>query len=125
MTLPKKSSSKKRHKKSYDEEADDDDDDGVGHVRAPRDNGGGGGHRTSSKASEFFRLYVLDWRTLAAVFVPAAFCLVFPVYWLLVCPRVWAAYPDLHRPDVWIVAYWVFAAVVWAIFLIICFYRSR
>ena len=36
---------------------------------------------SSSVASEFFRLYVLDWRTLAAVAVPAGFCLLFAPYW--------------------------------------------
>ncbi len=75
--------------------------------------------------SEFFRLYVLDWRTLAALAVPAAFCLAFPVYWLALAPRVWTGYPGLHRPREWLLAYWVFAAVVWSAFLVVCFYRSR
>ncbi len=87
--------------------------------------GGEGGGSRGRFLLEFFRLHVLDWRTLAALAVPAAFCLAFPVYWLVLAPRVWAGDPQLRRPQTWLIGYWAFAAAVWGVFLVVCFYRSR
>ena len=63
--------------------------------------------------ADFVRHYVLDWHVLWALSVPAAFAALFPLYWLVVCPRVWAARPDLDQPGSWLLGYWLFACVIW------------
>ena len=105
---------------------------------------------TGVKVCDFVRVYVFDWHVLSALAVPLLFSALFPVYWMLICPKIWQKHPgkegvrprscfpammhgfvkptpfaDLYDPRSWLIAYWLFASLVWIIFLGICFFRTR
>lgn len=78
-----------------------------------------------SQICEFVQVYLLDWPVLSVLLVPLLFSLLFPVYWLIICPQIWEENPDLFRPRTWLIAYWAFAFIVWILFLAICFLKSK
>ena len=45
------------------------------------------------KVCDFVRVYVFDWHVLSALAVPLLFSALFPVYWMLICPRIWQKHP--------------------------------
>ena len=34
-------------------------------------------------------------------------------------------FADLYDPRSWLISYWLFASLIWIIFLAICFFRTR
>ena len=45
------------------------------------------------KVCDFVRVYVFDWHVLSALAVPLLFSALFPVYWMLICPKIWQKHP--------------------------------
>ena len=74
---------------------------------------------------EFVRIYVFDWHVLSALAVPVIFSIFFPIYWFVICPQVWTDYPEYYEPRSFLIGYWMFALMVWLVFLAICFYKTR
>ena len=70
--------------------------------------------------NEFLRIYVFDRHVLPALVIPLVSSLLFPLYWFVACPAVWAQYPWAFRPRTWLVAYWLVASVVWFVSLAVC-----
>ena len=73
--------------------------------------------------NEFLRIYVFDRHVLPALAIPLVFTLLFPLYWFVACPAVWAEWPELlalTRPRTWLVAYWLVASLVWFVSLAVC-----
>ena len=48
---------------------------------------------TGVKVCDFVRVYVFDWHVLSALAVPLLFSALFPVYWMLICPKIWQKHP--------------------------------
>lgn len=48
--------------------------------------------------TDFIRTYVLEWHVLSALAVPLLFCVLFPLYWIIICPRIWEDNPSLYHP---------------------------
>lgn len=74
---------------------------------------------------EFLGVYVCNWHVLPALLVPVAFTALFPLYWFVVAPAVWAQYPPAFGPRSWLIGYWLVAATIWFVFLCVCFYHIR
>jgi hypothetical protein len=82
---------------------------------------------------DFVRAHVLERHVLSALVIPVVFGLAFPVYWLVVCPHIWALQQRrqqrdgglLLRPRAWLIGYWLLASAVWLVFLGVCFFRTR
>ena len=75
--------------------------------------------------SEFLKIYVLDIHVLPALLIPVAFTVVFPLYWLVICPAIWSEYPALFRPRTWLVGYWLVASTIWFVSLAVCLAHVR
>ena len=73
---------------------------------------------------EFILAHVFNWHVLCALAVPVLFSLLFPVYWFIICPQIWAENPQLYNARSWLIAYWLFGIVVWMVFLFVVFYKS-
>ena len=48
---------------------------------------------SATEVCDFVRVYVFDWHVLSALAVPLLFSALFPVYWILICPKIWLKHP--------------------------------